>query len=847
MHTRLSSGRGPDRADRRRATGRRIVTLAMLLWTTSASAQWTFTRGDCNGTPSVNVADAVAIVTYLFVGTFDPPCIDACDSNDDGVVDVSDPVYLLQFLFQAGPALPEPYPACGSDPTPDALDCAGPLPACPVANEPPTITSSPPLTALEGSLYTYDVEADDPDLGDTLTFSLETLPTGATIDPASGVIEWTPTDLQLGEHDFTVRVTDLEGEFDEQSFVVTVTAGGQRAELVVTPSGTITASTYGAGSFQLTNQASGPQRIVRFRLDLRTALLPDLVFDPVGLAGDTLGKCFTADIGTVAVGLIPPADICVTPFLEPHDGGYDILEVFFDDFDPGETFGFSVDNDPTSIQGAPPSGSTGTGSVSGLELAGSIFTVEYDDGTIVSGELYRVPGSVSGSQNVAKASVLAAPTLELVAVGPTPVIVADPNQTVRITGTPGSEVALLDLEGALLLSDVPSGGFDIDPFEANTLVNVDEFIVTLDGTGVADVPVVLTRSIAEGGIHTLVATAIDSDDSTGSLSNRLVIHYDPFSITVTTDFAPTADVHVDSVSPDSNLEGADGLRIASSPDESRALLRFDLTGLDRTPGLVASYFDIGVPITSVVQIPWADTPDFTEVVPTVDIAVTTGSFWPGGPVDQFASRHKGEIFIPEAGDWTFSTTSNDGSVLLIDGNQIVNNDGQHGLQTVSATIGLTAGYHDIEIRHFENVGSAGLFVELQGPGFPDPTILPPALLSHGFPRENVVNTRLVLTEAACCAAGDTEFEVRQVLEAWDPVLVTWNLRPAPEPVVLGTITLPGTVAEDAELVVDLDLDLVLLDDTLDLMLIPVGGGVPLTVGSIEGPPAARLTFEYFEE
>jgi hypothetical protein len=45
--------------------------------------------------------------------------------NDDGKLDLTDPVHLLGFLFQGGKAIPPPYPAAGDDPTPDALKCHG--------------------------------------------------------------------------------------------------------------------------------------------------------------------------------------------------------------------------------------------------------------------------------------------------------------------------------------------------------------------------------------------------------------------------------------------------------------------------------------------------------------------------------------------------------------------------------------------------------------------------------------------------------------------------------------------------------------------------------------------------
>jgi hypothetical protein len=70
------------------------------------------------------------------------------------------------------------------------------------------------------------------------------------------------------------------------------------------------------------------------------------------------------------------------------------------------------------------------------------------------------------------------------------------------------------------------------------------------------------------------------------------------------------------------------------------------------------------------------------------------------------------------GDYTFYTSSDDGSKLYIDGTQVVDNDGLHGMQWVGGTINLIAGEHMIEVIMFENGGGEGLEVEVEGPGIP---------------------------------------------------------------------------------------------------------------------------------
>ena len=83
-----------------------------------------FKRGDFNRNNTVDLTDIVLSATYLFDTGIAPTCPDAVDANDDGFLDVSDPVYLLFFLFLQGDPPPAPYPDAGDDPTfRDNLGC----------------------------------------------------------------------------------------------------------------------------------------------------------------------------------------------------------------------------------------------------------------------------------------------------------------------------------------------------------------------------------------------------------------------------------------------------------------------------------------------------------------------------------------------------------------------------------------------------------------------------------------------------------------------------------------------------------------------------------------------------
>ncbi|MCA8961981.1 MAG: hypothetical protein KDC38_15755, partial [Planctomycetes bacterium] len=79
-------------------------------------------RGDANSDGVVNVADAIFIINWQFLSG-PQLCLKAMDSNDDGLVNVADVVFLIVWAFQGGAEPPAPFSACGIDPTLDSLSC----------------------------------------------------------------------------------------------------------------------------------------------------------------------------------------------------------------------------------------------------------------------------------------------------------------------------------------------------------------------------------------------------------------------------------------------------------------------------------------------------------------------------------------------------------------------------------------------------------------------------------------------------------------------------------------------------------------------------------------------------
>ncbi len=298
-----------------------------------------------------------------------------------------------------------------------------------------------------------------------------------------------------------------------------------QAIVEVTPGGGLNASTYANGSFVIQNTSTGGEQITTVRFRLASSLLPDMIFDPDGVAGDNVAKPFTPNSGATETGLLGHT------LIDPHNGvdgndGYETLEIQFNHFDPGEVFTFSIDVDPNSIKGTAQPGPGGSGSVSGLELVGSEVEITFSNGLTHRVPLFRHPdGSLGGARAWVRSAAPARPTLEVVGLASLPATVSNANQTFRVYGPVGATVKLLVVEAALF--EPAGGGYNVEPYDANSVLQVQDFTATLDVSGTADIPVTLTKSDPAGGIHYAVAVVEDPDGMTGPTSNVVVLVYNP--------------------------------------------------------------------------------------------------------------------------------------------------------------------------------------------------------------------------------------------------------------------------------------------------------------------------------
>lgn len=153
--------------------------------------------------------------------------------------------------------------------------------------------------------------------------------------------------------------------------------------------------------------------------------------------------------------------------------------------------------------------------------------------------------------------------------------------------------------------------------------------------------------------------------------------------------------------------------------QTQAVLRNPENPTNTVSGLNYSYYEGQ----------WSNLPDFSTLTAVKSGTTAAFDISPRNRNDNFSFSYTGFVQVPADGEYTFFTSSDDGSKLYIGSTEVVNNDGLHGLQERSGKIGLRAGKHAIKVTFFENGGGEVLEVRYQGPGIAK-QLIPASALSR---------------------------------------------------------------------------------------------------------------------
>lgn len=283
------------------------------------------------------------------------------------------------------------------------------------------------------------------------------------------------------------------------------------AQITITPRGKIQISNFGTNKFTVENV--GEKRIAALYFDVSQALFPDIVFDPVGVAGDSVARglafSITGGSGVIEPGFERDDEDVLTPFYGVGGvDGYKGMLITFDPevdggYQPGERIRFGVDMDPNSIVGIPqvPRDINGDdprlarwdiGGVSGAEMINAQVYVLFTDGTTALGELFS-DGSQGGAIAISsQASQQPPPEISVNGLEPGnsgPYLPADTQ--ISISGPAGSRARIVMVKGFIQPFDytapsgqviAPSASFVDATFPANHAIEVQAVDITLTGS-----------------------------------------------------------------------------------------------------------------------------------------------------------------------------------------------------------------------------------------------------------------------------------------------------------------------------------------------------------------------------
>jgi alpha-L-fucosidase len=137
------------------------------------------------------------------------------------------------------------------------------------------------------------------------------------------------------------------------------------------------------------------------------------------------------------------------------------------------------------------------------------------------------------------------------------------------------------------------------------------------------------------------------------------------------------------------------------------------------PGIKYSYYEGN----------WDSIPDFQQLNPVKEGNLDNFSLDLKTVKEYYGFSFKGYIAIPSNDIYAFSTNSDDGSTLWIDGEKVVDNDGLHAATEVESTIALAKGYHEIRVDYFNKTGDDGLTVSIRSTSMKK-QMIPSKMLAH---------------------------------------------------------------------------------------------------------------------
>lgn len=138
-------------------------------------------------------------------------------------------------------------------------------------------------------------------------------------------------------------------------------------------------------------------------------------------------------------------------------------------------------------------------------------------------------------------------------------------------------------------------------------------------------------------------------------------------------------------------------------------------------------------------------PLIERIDPSVDFSWGAGAPAPTLPADEFMVVWDGTVQAPTSGSWIISLDSDDGVLLAIDGQVVINDWSDHAVRTANVTVSLDAGRAvPLHLAYYERRGQATVRMQWEGPGtarqiIPASALHAPAALEAEIPASSATS------------------------------------------------------------------------------------------------------------
>ena len=195
----------------------------------------------------------------------------------------------------------------------------------------------------------------------------------------------------------------------------------------------------------------------------------------------------------------------------------------------------------------------------------------------------------------------------------------------------------------------------------------------------------------------------------------------------------------------------------------------DIAADQLMPGAITKAWDIG----SVSKMPKATFKTKTKYAGILSNFDNLGGADFKDLAENFALTGEGFIHIEKEGEYAFRMWSDDGSLLYLHDELIVDNDGNHGVEYKEKTVNLKAGYHPFRIEYFQ--GAGGKFLSLNYKPFYESgwTVVPPNAIFHEAAKESSIEGSSLPMAGGQSVPGD-----QSPLEEVHPSFNVYQAKPA---------------------------------------------------------------------